>query len=40
MQKEGVAAYRIFISALLDITDNIKDGAIVPPRARGAARRR
>ena len=32
MQKEGVAAYRIFISALLDITDNIKDGAIVPPQ--------
>ena len=31
MQKEGVAAYSIFISALLDITDNIKDGAIVPP---------
>lgn len=32
MQREGVAAYRIFISALLDITDNIKDGAIVPPQ--------
>ena len=32
IQKEGVAAYRIFISALLDITDNIKDGKIVPPR--------
>jgi glutamate dehydrogenase len=32
VQKEGVAAYRIFISALLDITDNIKDGKIVPPR--------
>ena len=31
IQKEGVAAYRIFISALLDITDNIKDGKIVPP---------
>ena len=27
------AAYRIFISALLDITDNIKDGKVVPPRA-------
>ena len=40
VQKEGVAAYRIFISALLDITDNIKDGKIVPPRARGAPRRR
>jgi glutamate dehydrogenase len=32
VQKEGVAAYRIFISALLDITDNIKDGRVVPPR--------
>jgi glutamate dehydrogenase len=31
MQKEGIAAYRIFISALLDVTDNIKDGKIVPP---------
>jgi glutamate dehydrogenase len=32
MQREGIAAYRIFISALLDITDNIKDGLIVPPQ--------
>ncbi len=31
VMKEGIAAYKIFISALLDITDNIKDGAIVPP---------
>jgi glutamate dehydrogenase len=31
MQKEGVAAYRIFISALLDITDNLKDGKVVHP---------
>ncbi len=31
MQKEGIAAYRIFISALLDITDNVKDGKVVPP---------
>jgi glutamate dehydrogenase len=31
VQKEGAAAYRIFISALLDITDNIKDGRVVPP---------
>jgi len=30
-QREGVAAYRIFISALLDITDNLKDGNVVPP---------
>ncbi len=30
---EGVAAYTIFIGALLDITDNIAaDGAIVPPK--------
>ncbi len=32
LQREGIAAYRIFISALLDITDNLKDGRIVPPR--------
>ncbi len=31
VQAEGIAAYRIFISALLDITDNLKDGKIVPP---------
>jgi glutamate dehydrogenase len=31
IQQEGIAAYRMFISALLDITDNIKDGRIVPP---------
>ena len=31
VQKEGVASYRAFVSALLDITDNVKDGAIVPP---------
>lgn len=29
--KEGISCYSIFISGLLDITDNIKDGAIVPP---------
>ncbi|MEL6876236.1 MAG: NAD-glutamate dehydrogenase domain-containing protein, partial [Pseudomonadota bacterium] len=28
---EGVAAYKIFIGALLSITDNIVDGKIVPP---------
>jgi len=28
---EGVAAYRIFITALLSVTDNIVDGAVVPP---------
>ena len=32
VQAEGVATYRLFISSLLDITDNIAaDGAIVPP---------
>ena len=40
IQKEGVAAYRIFISALLDITDNIKDGKVDPAAPRGALRRR
>ncbi|GLQ10196.1 NAD-glutamate dehydrogenase [Devosia yakushimensis] len=29
---EGVAAYRIFIGALLDVTDNLVEGAVVPPR--------
>lgn len=34
MQAEGVAAYKIFIGALLDLTDNIDtDGLIVPPPA-------
>ncbi|WP_202843514.1 NAD-glutamate dehydrogenase [Luteimonas saliphila] len=28
---EGVACYRLFISGLLDLTDNIVDGRIVPP---------
>ena len=32
INKETVASYRTFISAMLDITDNIVDGAIVPPR--------
>ena len=31
MLEEGIACYKIFISALLDITDNIVDGEIVPP---------
>jgi glutamate dehydrogenase len=32
MQRVGIGAYKIFISALLDLTDNIKpDGEIVPP---------
>jgi len=29
--KEGIGCYSIFISGLLDITDNIKDGVIIPP---------
>jgi glutamate dehydrogenase len=28
---EGVASYTTFISALLDITDNLVDGSVVPP---------
>ena len=28
---EGIAAYKIFISALLDITDNLVGGEVVPP---------
>ncbi len=28
---EGVASYKIFIRALLSITDNIENGAVVPP---------
>ena len=29
---EGIACYRLFIAALLDITDNLAQGEIVPPR--------
>ncbi len=28
---EGVACYRMFINALLDITDNLLDGVVIPP---------
>ncbi|GAB2520040.1 NAD-glutamate dehydrogenase [Lysobacter humi (ex Lee et al. 2017)] len=31
VQAEGIACYRMFINGLLDITDNIVDGKIVPP---------
>ncbi|NBA96876.1 NAD-glutamate dehydrogenase [Pseudomonas sp. R5(2019)] len=31
IQAEGIACYRIFICGLLDITDNLKDGGVVPP---------
>jgi glutamate dehydrogenase len=29
--KEGIACYSTFIRGMLDITDNIKDGVVVPP---------
>src|SRR3546814_607651 len=29
---EGIACYRAFMSGLLDITDNLKNGRIVPPK--------
>jgi glutamate dehydrogenase len=29
---EGIACYRLFITSLLDVTDNIVDGEVVPPR--------
>lgn len=31
LQAEGQACYRLFIRGLLDLTDNIVDGALVPP---------
>ena len=31
LQAEGVACYKIFIEALLDITDNLQEGEIIPP---------
>ncbi|PAU52838.1 NAD-glutamate dehydrogenase [Pseudomonas indica] len=31
VQAEAIACYRIFISGLLDITDNLKEGEVVPP---------
>src|SRR5690606_10790446 len=31
LQAEGVACYRMFISGLLDVTDNIVNGKVVPP---------
>jgi len=31
IQKEGIACYKIFISGLLDVTDNLVAGALVPP---------
>ncbi|RCW45116.1 glutamate dehydrogenase (NAD) [Halopolyspora algeriensis] len=31
-QAEGIACYRMFISGMLDLTDNLSDGRVVPPR--------
>ena len=31
MQAEGVAAYSIFVEAMLDVTDNLAEGVVVPP---------
>jgi len=31
IQAEAVACYRIFICGLLDLTDNLKEGAVLPP---------
>src|SRR5205085_10683313 len=31
-QAEGVTCYKLFISALLDVTDNLDGGKVVPPR--------
>lgn len=32
LQAEGVACYRMFISGLLDVTDNLKGGQVVPAK--------
>jgi glutamate dehydrogenase len=32
LMAEGVACYRLFISGMLDVTDNVVDGKVVPPR--------
>lgn len=29
---EGIEAYKIFISAILELTDNLVDGAVIPPQ--------
>ncbi|GAA4750652.1 NAD-glutamate dehydrogenase [Gordonia alkaliphila] len=33
LREEGIACYRAFVAALITLTDNRVDGAIVPPRA-------
>ena len=37
IQAEGTAAYKLFISTLLDVTDNLGDDGVVPPEQRRAA---
>jgi glutamate dehydrogenase len=32
MQQEGIECYKIFISGLLDITDNLSENRVVPPK--------
>ncbi|MBX3700610.1 MAG: NAD-glutamate dehydrogenase [Dokdonella sp.] len=32
VQAEGIACYQMFINGLLDVTDNLVDGKVVPPR--------
>ncbi|MBV1777278.1 NAD-glutamate dehydrogenase [Burkholderiaceae bacterium DAT-1] len=32
-QAEGIACYKTFISGLLDLTDNLVDGKVVPPKS-------
>jgi len=32
LMAEGVACYRLFISGMLDVTDNVVDGKVVPPK--------
>ena len=39
-QGEVLACYRMFISAMLDVTDNLKAGRVIPPGAGRQARRR
>ena len=39
-RRRAIACYKAFLSGLLDITDNIVDGEVVPPAPRGPLRRR
>ena len=38
--REGVDCYRIFIRGLLDLTDNLVNGEVVPPQGVRTARQR